>query len=72
MLTPRDFRKIDVDHMLDLARVAEKRVRDSRRGAFEFYNPEQWDRGKKIAEVINYLPEAIRSGDIQVIMDAYV
>ena len=66
VLTPRDFRKIDVDHMLDLARVAEKRIRDSRKGAFEFYNPEQWDKGKKIAEVINYLPEAIKSGDIQV------
>lgn len=66
VLTPKDFRNIDVDHMLDLARVAEKRVRDSRKGAFEFYNPEQWDKGKRIAEIINYLPAAIRAGDIQV------
>ena len=66
VLTPRDFRKIDVDHMLDLARVAEKRVRESRKGDFEFYNPEQWKKGKRIAEIINYLPAAIKAGDIQV------
>ena len=66
VLTPKDFRNIDVDHMLDLARVAEKRVRDSHKGIFEFYNPEQWDKGKKIAEIINYLPSAIKAGDIQV------
>ena len=51
---------------LDLARVAEKRIRVSRRGDYEFYNPEQWQRGKRIAEIINYLPAAIKSGDIQV------
>ena len=66
VLTPKDFRNIDVDHMIDLARVAEKRVRDSRKGNFEFYNPEQWDKGKRIAEIINYLPAAIKAGDIQV------
>ena len=66
VLTPKDFRDIDVDHMLDLARVAEKRIRNSRKGDFEFYNPEQWQKGKRIAEIINYLPAAIESGDIQV------
>ena len=66
VLTPTDFRNIDVDHMIDLARVAEKRVRDSRTSSFGFYNPEQWDRGKRIAEIINYLPAAIKAGDIQV------
>ena len=66
VLTAKDFRQIDVDHMLDLARVAEKRIRVSRRGDYEFYNPEQWQRGKRIAEIINYLPAAIKSGDIQV------
>ena len=66
VLTPKDYRKIDVDHMIDLARVAEKRVRDSRKGNLEFYNPEQWDKGKRIAEIINYLPAAIKAGDIQV------
>ncbi|MER2151656.1 MAG: diguanylate cyclase, partial [Candidatus Limivicinus sp.] len=66
VLTPKDFREIDVDHMLDLARVAEKRVRSSRKGDMEFYNPEQWQKGKRLAEIINYLPAAIKAGDIQV------
>ena len=66
VLTPKDFRKIDVDHMLDMARVAEKRISESRKGDFEFYNPEQWQKGKRIAEIVNYLPAAIKSGDIQV------
>lgn len=66
VLTAKDFRKPDVDHMLDLARVAEKRIRDNRRANFEFYNPEQWEKGKRIAEIVNYLPAAIEAGDIQV------
>ena len=66
VLTPKDFRETDVDHMLDLAMVAEKRIRDSRETNFAFYNPEQWAEGKRIADVINYLPLALRSGDIQV------
>ena len=66
VLTPKDFRNIDVDHMLDLARVAERRIRENRKGAFEFYNPEQWKKGKRIAEIINFLPAAIKSGDIRV------
>ena len=66
VLTAKDFRKIDVDHMLDLARVAEKRVHDSRKGNYEFYNPEQWEKGKQIADVVNFLPTALQSGKIQV------
>ena len=66
VLTPEDFRKIDVDHMLDLARVAEKRVRESREGDFAFYNQEQWEKGKRVADVVNYLPVALRDGDIRV------
>ena len=66
VLTPKDFRTIDVDHMVDLARVAEKRVRESRKGNFAFYNPDQWERGKRIADIVNYLPKGIEAGDIQV------
>ena len=66
VLTPEDYLKIDVDHMLAFARVAEKRVIDARKDGYEFYNPEQWEKGKRIAEVINYLTTAIENGDIQV------
>ena len=66
VLTAKDFRKIDVDHMLDLARIAEKRVHESRKGDFEFYNPEQWEKGKRIADVVNFLPKALQSENIQV------
>ena len=66
ILTAKDFRKIDVDHMLDLARVAEQRTRDSRKVNYAFYNPEQWEKGKHIAEVVNHLPAAIQSEDLKV------
>ena len=66
ILTPKDFRKIDVDRMLDYARVAEQRALKTRKESYAFYNPEQWELGKHIADVINYLPTAIRSGDIKV------
>ena len=66
VLTPEDYQEINVDHMLDYARVAERRVRDTRKDGYEFYNPGQWEKGKRVADVINYLPAAIKSGDIQV------
>ena len=66
VLTAKDFRNIDIDHMLDMARVAEKRVRESREGDSAFYNPEQWKRGKRIADIVNYLPRGLQNGDIQV------
>ena len=65
-LTPEDYHVIDVDHMLDYARVAEEKVRETRKDGYEFYNPEQWERGKKVAEVVGRLPNAIKTGEIQV------
>ena len=64
VLSPKDFRNIDVDHMLDLARVAEKRAREDRKSDYAFYNPEQWEKGKQIADVVNYLPSALQTGNI--------
>ena len=66
VLTPRDHQNIDVDHMIDFARVAEKRVRDNKKEGYEFYNPEQWERGKRSAHIIAHLPVAIRDEEIQV------
>ncbi len=66
VLTPEDYRQIDVDHMLDCARVAEKRVRNTRKDGYEFYNPEEWEKGKRVADVISYLPTALKAGELQV------
>ena len=66
VLTPDDYQQTNVYHMLDLARVAEKRVRDIHNDGYEFYNPEQWEKGKRTAEVNSHLPTAIRNGEIQV------
>ena len=66
VLTPEDYREADVDRMLDYARMAEKRVRDAKKDGFEFYNPEQWEKGRQVAEIINLLPAAIEAGNIHV------
>jgi EAL domain-containing protein (putative c-di-GMP-specific phosphodiesterase class I)/GGDEF domain-containing protein len=66
VLVPEDYRNIDIDHMLDLARVAEKRVRDTRKDGYEFYNPEQWEKGKRVADVVSHLPLAIKNGELRV------
>ena len=66
VLTAEDYRRPNVDRMLDYARVAEKRVRETRKDGYEFYNPDQWEKGKRVAEVINHLPAALRDGDVHV------
>lgn len=66
VLTPEDYRVIDIDHMLDLARVAERRVRENRKDGFEIYNQDQWEKGKHTVDIISYLQTAIKTGEIQV------
>lgn len=66
VLTPEDYQLPDIDHMLDLARVAEKRVRISKKDGYEFYNPEQWNKGKRTVSIISHLHAALRNGEIQV------
>ena len=66
ILTLEDHRKANIDHLIDFARIAEKKVRDTQSGGYAFYNPEQWERGKQNAEIVNYLPAAIESESIHV------
>ena len=66
VLTPKDYQRIDVDHMLDCARIAEKKVREAKVDGYDFYNPEEWERGKRVADVVGRLPVALRSGEIQI------
>ena len=66
VLSPSDYQQIHVDHMLDCARLAEKRVAETTRDGYEFYNPDQWERGKRLASITGHLTEAIRDGELQV------
>ncbi len=67
VLTPEDYENINIDHMIDLARIAEKRVRKSgKKEGYEIYNPDQWIKGKRNSEIISHLPAAIKSGELQV------
>ena len=66
IVTPEDHRTVNVDRMLDCARVAEKRVRDTRQDGIEFYNPEQWEKGKLAADVTGHLQTALKNGEVQV------
>ena len=66
VLTPEDYQMPDVDHMLDCARVAERRLRETRKDGFEFYNPEQWEKGKLAADIVSHLPLALQSEEVKV------
>lgn len=66
VLTPADYQKIDVDHMLDFARVAEKRVKESGREGYEFYNPRQWEKGKRTSDIVSCFSQALTSGELKV------
>jgi hypothetical protein len=41
-------------------------VRDTRKDGYEFYNPEQWEKGKRAADVVSHLPLAIKNGELRV------
>lgn len=66
VLMPEDYQNPDVDHMLDFARVAEKKIRETTKDGYLFYNPEQWEKGKWISDVVGHLEFAIKSNELQV------
>ena len=66
VLTSLDYKQINIDLMIDYAHLAEKKVRESQNEGYEFYNKNQWERGKQVAEVINQIPIAIENGGIHV------
>lgn len=66
VLEPEDYLHIDVDHMLDFARVAEKRVRNTVKDGYEFYNPQQWEKEQRTADIVGHLTTAIGAGEIQI------
>lgn len=66
MLKAADYQNINVDQMLDYARVAEKRLRGDHNDGFEFYNIEHWKTGKMIVDITSRLSTALQSGEIQV------
>ena len=66
VVTSTDRQQINIDRMMDCARMAERKVRDTRNEGYAFYNPEQWEKGKQVADIINHLPAAIKSGGLHV------
>ena len=66
VLTPEDYQNVDVDRMLDYARMAEKKIRNTHKSGYEFYNPEQWEKGKQIVDISGHLQMALDTGEIQV------
>ena len=65
VLTPEDFENIDVDRMIDFAKMAENRA-DISKGGFELYNPKQWEKGRIKAEIISRLSLALTTNEIEV------
>lgn len=66
VLTPEDYKNIDVDRMLDYARMAEKKIRATHKSGYEFYNPQQWEKGKQIVDISGHLQAALDTGEIQI------
>ncbi|MBP3242146.1 MAG: EAL domain-containing protein [Oribacterium sp.] len=66
VIMPEDYQNPDVDHMLDFARVAEKKVHETKKDGYEFYNPAQWERGKWTADVVGHLRTAVKKNELLV------
>ncbi len=66
VVMPEDYKNPDVDHMLDFARVAEKKVHDTKKDGYVFYNPNQWEKGKWTADVVGHLKTALDTDEIRV------
>ena len=65
-LTEDDYINTNLDSIVDKARVAEKKVSETKKEGYEFYNPTQWKKGKWLSDVVGHLKFAIDNGEIQV------
>ena len=66
VLMPYDYQNIDVEHMIDYARVAEKRINSDNKDGYQFYIATQWENSKRASDIISHLTAAIETGEIQV------
>lgn len=66
VLTDEDYENLNIDHILDCARVAEKKVVEKGNVNFEFYNLSHWEVEKRATDIISHLSTAIKEGRIQV------
>jgi EAL domain-containing protein (putative c-di-GMP-specific phosphodiesterase class I)/GGDEF domain-containing protein/ABC-type amino acid transport substrate-binding protein len=66
VLTPSDYETLDIDHMLDYARFAERKARESNSGDYEVYNIDQWEKGKLLSDVCGHFSTALKQNEIQV------
>lgn len=66
VLTDKDYIDVDINHMIDAARIAEQTIQERKKDGFIFYNPIQWDKSKRISEITAHLQTAIKEGEIKV------
>ncbi|QFJ54287.1 EAL domain-containing protein [Pseudobutyrivibrio xylanivorans] len=66
VLTPEDYKNINVDKMLDCARLAEKKAHLSVTGGYEVYNLDQWEAGRLLSDICGHFSTAKKQNEIQV------
>ena len=66
LLTQDDYDSPDIDRMIDLARIAEQKVRNIKKEGFELYNHSYWEKEKYFSEITNHLQFAIENKEILV------
>ena len=66
VLETKDYAEPNVDRMIDFAREAESHARADKGDGYALYNIDQWERGKRAADIVGHLPVAIEKNEIQV------
>ncbi len=66
VLTPEDYKNINVDKMLDCARLAEKKAHLSVTGGYEVYNLDQWEAGRLLSDICSHFSTAVKQNEIKV------
>ncbi len=66
MLEPQDRVKMNIDQMIDQARVAQRTVKDVAGGGVALFDEEQWKKQWRSMAICNHLEEALENGEIMV------
>ena len=66
ILEEDDYRFINVDPILDCARLTQHKVKNTIIDGYAFYNPKQWEKDSRVNIISGHLRDAIRDGEITV------
>jgi len=66
ILTEDDYVTLDIDHMLDCARLTQHKLKANTMDGYALYNPQEWEKDSRVNVISSHLTDALKAGEVEV------